>query len=306
MFIPRLCSTVVLLSLFGVSIFVNDGIGRILFSIMALFLSFFVTKEFCALIGNIGMETYSLGVCIANTLIVFMEFALFSWEFALFTFLSKTSLEILVMIFWGGIILLPVLIWLLILSVRNSEIKLKKVFNTVGVFFITAPSICMLIFIYCMGANSIRFNWNVLFLFFILATKIGDIGAYVTGTLSNKILKGGNHKMIPSISPGKSYEGAVGGLLFTVLLCLAFHYWIPFINTPLYAVITGILFFFFGMAGDLAESAVKRACKIKDSGHTIPGIGGVFDLVDSPMMTAGIFLFLIMIQTLFGLAFFNL
>lgn len=61
-----------------------------------------------------------------------------------------------------------------------------------------------------------------------------------------------------------------------------------------------------GMAGDLAESAVKRACKIKDSGHTIPGIGGVFDLVDSPMMTAGIFLFLIMIQTLFGLAFFNL
>lgn len=306
MFIPRLCSTVVLLSLFGVSIFVNDGIGRILFSIMALFLSFFVTKEFCALIGNIGMETYSLGVCIANTLIVFMEFALFSWEFALFTFLSKTSLEILVMIFWGGIILLPVLIWLLILSVRNSEIKLKKVFNTVGVFFITAPSICMLIFIYCMGANSIRFNWNVLFLFFILATKIGDIGAYVTGTLSNKILKGGNHKMIPSISPGKSYEGAVGGLLFTVLLCLAFHYWIPFISTPLYAVITGILFFFFGMAGDLAESAVKRACKIKDSGHTIPGIGGVFDLVDSPMMTAGIFLFLIMIQTLFGLAFFNL
>lgn len=306
MFIPRLCSTVVLLSLFGVSIFVNDGIGRILFSIMALFLSFFVTKEFCALIGNIGMETYSLGVCIANTLIVFMEFALFSWEFALFTFLSKTSLEILVMIFWGGIILLPVLIWLLILSVRNSEIKLKKVFNTVGVFFITAPSICMMVSIYCMGADLGIFKWNVVFLFFILATKIGDIGAYVTGTLSNKILKGGNHKMIPSISPGKSYEGAVGGLLFTVLLCLAFHYWIPFISTPLYAVITGILFFFFGMAGDLAESAVKRACKIKDSGHTIPGIGGVFDLVDSPMMTAGIFLFLIMIQTLFGLAFFNL
>ncbi len=299
MFIPRLCSTVVLLSLFGVSIFMDNGIGWKLFGIMALFLSFFVTKEFCALIGNIGMETYSLGVCIANTLIVFMELVLFA---SIYTTFSKIP----VMIFLGGIILLPVLIWLLILSVRNSEIKLKKVFNTVGVFFITAPSICMLIFIYCMGANSIRFNWNVLFLFFILATKIGDIGAYVTGTLSNKILKGGNHKMIPSISPGKSYEGAVGGLLFTVLLCLAFHYWIPFISTPFYAVITGILFFFFGMAGDLAESAVKRACKIKDSGHTIPGIGGVFDLVDSPMMTAGIFLFLIMIQTLFGLAFFNL
>ena len=55
MFIPRLCSTVVLLSLFGVSIFMDNGIGWKLFGIMALFLSFFVTKEFCALIGNIGM-----------------------------------------------------------------------------------------------------------------------------------------------------------------------------------------------------------------------------------------------------------
>ncbi len=304
MFIPRLCSTVVLLSLFGVSIFVNDGIGWILFSIMALFLSFFVTKEFCALIGNIGMETYSLGVCIANTLIVFMELALFASEVGYFS--DSRMLFIIFIIFMGGIILLPVLIWLLILSVRNSEVKLKKVFNTVGIFFITAPSICMLICIYYIGADLLCSSWNVVFLFFILATKIGDIGAYVTGTLSNKILKGGNHKMIPSISPGKSYEGAVGGLLFTVLLCLAFHYWIPFITTPLYAIAAGILFFFFGMAGDLAESAVKRACKIKDSGNTIPGIGGVFDLVDSPMMTAGIFLFLIMIQTFFGLAFFNL
>ena len=281
MFIPRLCSTVVLLSLFGVSIFMDNGIGWKLFGIMALFLSFFVTKEFCALIGNIGMETYSLGVCIANTLIVFMELVLFA---SIYTTFSKIP----VMIFLGGIILLPVLIWLLILSVRNSEIKLKKVFNTVGVFFIN-----------CMGANSIRFNWNVLFLFFILATKIGDIGAYVTGTLSNKILKGGNHKMIPSISPGKSYEGAVGGLLFTVLLCLAFHYWIPFISTPLYAVITGILFFFFGMAGDLAESSLKRMCEIKDSGNIIPGIGGVLDLVDSLLLNTPIFSFMYWLLVLY-------
>lgn len=300
MFIPRLCSTVVLLALFGVTIFINNAIGWILFSLMALFLSFFVTKEFCALTGNIGMETYSAGVCIINTFIVFMELILF------FSVLSGGTFFIIpVMILLVGIMLLPVFTWLLILSVRNSEIKLKKVFNTVALFFITVPSICMIVSIYCMGASSRYFSWNVVFLFFVLATKVGDIGAYVTGTLSNKILKGGNHKMIPSISPGKSYEGAVGGLLFTILLCLAFHYWVPFISTPLYAVITGILFFFFGMAGDLAESAVKRACKIKDSGHTIPGIGGVFDLVDSPMMTAGIFLFLITIQLLSGLAFFN-
>lgn len=69
---------------------------------------------FCALIGNIGMETYSLGVCIANTLIVFMELVLFA---SIYTTFSKIP----VMIFLGGIILLPGVDLLLILSVRNLK-----------------------------------------------------------------------------------------------------------------------------------------------------------------------------------------
>ena len=130
----------------------------------------------------------------------------------------------------------------------------------------------------------------MLFLDLILGTKIGDIGAYVVGSLSNKITGGRNHKLIPSISPGKSWEGLIGGLLISIGFAFAlfpavthheFPVWVP--------VIPGVLLFFFGAAGDLAESSLKRICGVKDSGRILPGIGGVLDLVDSLMINAPVF-----------------
>ena len=149
--------------------------------------------------------------------------------------------------------------------------------------------------IFCMG-NAGTFNW--LILYFILMTKIGDIGAYVTGTLSNKILKGGNHKMIPSVSPGKSWEGMVGGLIITILFGLLLNKFCMVYTSPVLNVAASVLFFFGGMVGDLAESSFKRACSIKDSGHIFPGIGGIYDLVDSLFMTAPLFLFFEIIRAL--------
>ena len=302
MFIPRLCSTVVLLALFGASIFLNNLIGRSIFVLLALFLSFFVTRELCAMLRNIGMETYSFGLCSVNTLIVFFQ--------GLFCLVSPLKYRENLFFFYAFLFfLLPVLMFLLVLAVKNSESALKKTWNSFGVFFVLIIPILLLAGLYQFGLSRpvSRMNeFNVLFLFFILATKIGDIGAYVTGTLSNKLLPGGNHKMIPSISPGKSYEGAAGGLFFTILLCLFFHWKTGFVVSVTSAIVTGILFFFGGMAGDLAESALKRACKVKDSGHTIPGIGGIYDLVDSPMMTAPIFYILLILEQNFNLEFFRI
>lgn len=302
MFIPRLCSTVVLLALFGASIFLNNLIGRFIFVLLALFLSFFVTRELCAMLRNVGMETYSFGLCSVNTLIVFFQ--------GLFCLVSPLKYRENLFFFYAFLFfLLPVLMFLLVLAVKNSESALKKTWNSFGVFFVLIIPILLLAGLYQFGLSrpiSRMNDFNVLFLFFILATKIGDIGAYVTGTLSNKLLPGGNHKMIPSISPGKSYEGAAGGLFFTILLCLFFHWKTGFVVSVTSAIVTGILFFFGGMAGDLAESALKRACKVKDSGHTIPGIGGIYDLVDSPMMTAPIFCLLVLIQIAGLLEFFRI
>lgn len=297
MFIPRLCSTVVLLALFGASIFLNNLIGHSVFILLALFLSFFVTKELCAMLRNIGMETFLYPLCIFNTALAGCIFLFYNSKYQLLAFCLMLAI-------------LPILALLFLLGVKNSEMKLKKLFHTFAAFFLFIIPIFFIINIYIYGRQLVvseeKYSFNVLFLFFILATKIGDIGAYVTGTLSNKLLPGGNHKMIPSISPGKSYEGAAGGLFFTILLCLFFHWKTGFVVSVTSAIVTGILFFFGGMAGDLAESALKRACKVKDSGHTIPGIGGIYDLVDSPMMTAPIFYILLILEQNFNLEFFRI
>jgi phosphatidate cytidylyltransferase len=128
----------------------------------------------------------------------------------------------------------------------------------------------------------------------ILVTKCGDIGAYSIGTLSAKLLPGGNHKIIPKISPKKSWEGTLGGLLTSVAASFAFCRFVPQmvvdgfgqISFPL---LTGALLFVGGFLGDLVESSLKRAAGVKDSGNMIPGMGGALDVVDSLVLNAPLF-----------------
>jgi phosphatidate cytidylyltransferase len=128
-------------------------------------------------------------------------------------------------------------------------------------------------------------------LFLVLVTKVGDTGAYIIGTLTNKIMKG-NHKILPSISPKKSWEGTVGGLVCSVIMSVAIWNILPFESDSfnlLKALFAGIILFIGGFAGDLMESSVKRACGVKDSGNIIPGMGGVLDIVDSLIINAPVF-----------------
>ena len=106
---------------------------------------------------------------------------------------------------------------------------------------------------------------------------VADIGAYAVGKLCGK------HKLAKHISPGKSIEGAIGGLvLVTIYLCTLSYfklaYYIPTYNLAIkFAVILTIV----GIIGDLLESWFKRVAGVKDSGKILPGHGGVFDRIDS-------------------------
>jgi phosphatidate cytidylyltransferase len=119
----------------------------------------------------------------------------------------------------------------------------------------------------------------------VMITKLADIGAFLVG------VRFGRHPLMPRISPKKSVEGAVGGLFFSVLAALASK---PFLNLG-YAHLAclGLFLGLLGQLGDLSESLIKRDYQIKDSGKTIPGIGGVLDLVDSLLFTAPVFYFYI-------------
>ncbi|MBM3876149.1 MAG: phosphatidate cytidylyltransferase [Verrucomicrobia bacterium] len=120
-------------------------------------------------------------------------------------------------------------------------------------------------------------------LYFILVTKFSDTGAYAAGSLF------GRHKMIPRISPGKTWEGFGGALLVSTGASVLFAHLagarLPGMTTT-HAVVLGLILATAAVIGDLIESLFKREAGVKDSGGFFPGIGGILDLLDSLLFNA--------------------
>ncbi len=131
--------------------------------------------------------------------------------------------------------------------------------------------------------DRIDVDGNFYVLYFILVTKFSDLGAYVTGSLIGK------HKMIPRISPNKTWEGFGGAIVISALVSVGFYYLAQkhlYGMTLLHAIILGVLLSATAVVGDLIESIFKREAKVKDSGSWFPGIGGILDLMDSLLFNA--------------------
>ncbi|MDO8661965.1 MAG: phosphatidate cytidylyltransferase [Candidatus Omnitrophota bacterium] len=117
----------------------------------------------------------------------------------------------------------------------------------------------------------------------LLITKAGDIGAYLVGS------RFGRTALLPRISPKKTIEGSLGGLVFNILTALACKPFLGFgyFHLIVLALAMGVL----GQLGDLSESLIKRDCEVKDSGRIFPGMGGVLDEIDSLLFVAPVFYF---------------
>jgi phosphatidate cytidylyltransferase len=122
-------------------------------------------------------------------------------------------------------------------------------------------------------------------LYFIIVTKFSDTGAYAVGSLI------GRHKMIPRISPGKTWEGFGGAIVVSTAASVVFAHYLgdrmPGM-TLLHAVVLGVVLSSTAVIGDLIESIFKREAGVKDSGKLFPGIGGILDLLDSLLFNAPI------------------
>jgi len=132
-------------------------------------------------------------------------------------------------------------------------------------------------------AHGTEVNGNFYILYFILVTKFSDLGAYVTGSLI------GRHKMIPRISPGKTWEGFAGAILISTGASVIFaHLAGPRLYgmNLFHATVLGVILSLAAVVGDLIESIFKREAGVKDSGRWFPGIGGVLDLMDSLLFNA--------------------
>lgn len=173
---------------------------------------------------------------------------------------------------------------------HHETVKMEQIMLAGGLSIILSASFSSLCRLFDMGLDG-RYGMNEADGIFLLVLScavawLADTGAYFTGVFFGK------HKLCPKISPKKTVEGFVGGIVFDVLLSLLLSsgYQALFagegrVNFPLVAIIA---FFaaFAGTLGDLTASVLKRECGIKDYGKIMPGHGGVLDRFDSVFLTA--------------------
>lgn len=124
-----------------------------------------------------------------------------------------------------------------------------------------------------------------LILFLVCVTELNDVFQFLVGKWIGK------NRLVPHISPGKTWEGFLGGIAGSMVLSYFLSFLVPF--SSLQSVGLGALLSIMGVLGDLLISAVKRELHLKDMGNSIPGHGGVLDRVDSLLFSSPIFYFLV-------------
>ncbi|HET6429394.1 MAG TPA: phosphatidate cytidylyltransferase [Phycisphaerae bacterium] len=183
---------------------------------------------------------------------------------------------------------LPVVLALTLMALFAAQLRRRRTDGAIGN---VASSVLAVAYVgVCAGvALDIRIRFGLgAFVLFVAVVKATDIGAYFVGSAA------GRHKMIPWLSPGKSWEGLAGGLVTAAAVGAALaaglnalpgggaHVELGPAGGAAFGAVTGL----FGQVGDLCESALKRAAGAKDSAAMLPEFGGVLDIVDSPLLAA--------------------
>jgi phosphatidate cytidylyltransferase len=170
------------------------------------------------------------------------------------------------------------LIYLLALTasavlISREDILHAIIYSVFGQIYITLPLSLLMLLSYQYNIWAKEYHYLLVLAIFVLIW-INDTAAYFIGSLIGK------HKLIERISPKKSVEGLIAGIIFTLLGSLIFAHCYP--QYPLkFWIGFALVISLFGTVGDLFESLIKRTCGIKDAGNLIPGHGGILDRIDS-------------------------
>ena len=132
------------------------------------------------------------------------------------------------------------------------------------------------------GSENFKAGGAGLVLFLVFLTQFNDISQYIWGKLFGK------HKIIPKVSPNKTWQGFIGGVATTTALSVLLSSWLTPLSLEL-AIVAGLLISIAGFIGDVTISALKRDIGVKDSGSLLPGHGGILDRIDSLTYTAPLF-----------------
>jgi phosphatidate cytidylyltransferase len=185
--------------------------------------------------------------------------------------------------------LLMLLVGLVITLLIAATLRGAAFDKMIGATGATLLGVC---YVFLLGGFLVAVRWHFrhalaadLLSYFFLVLMGSDTGAYFTGRAFGK------RKLAPKISPGKTWEGAVGGLVASLLAAVLAQYWffpeLPLkFALPLAAVMNAL-----GVLGDLTESALKRGADVKDAASLLPGHGGLLDRLDSLLFNAPLLYF---------------
>jgi phosphatidate cytidylyltransferase len=185
-------------------------------------------------------------------------------------------------------IFVPYLVTLIYLMVAELYLKQEDpvhdwAYTMMSQLYIALPFSLLNVLAFQSDDSGIHFVWAIPLSVFVFLW-INDAGAYICGSLLGK------HKLFPRISPGKSWEGSIGGGILVIIVAVLVWYLSeqyeqnPLGLTAIEWAGLGLVVVVFGTWGDLVESLFKRTLGIKDSGHILPGHGGMLDRFDSTLM----------------------
>jgi len=276
-FVRRLISSILLLGLVFYGLLTGGTISVVLVGGIILLLNIAGLLEFYSMVNANGLPRFKwLGLAGGVTLVSVLFLHLSGWAKAP---VSATELEVCIL----AMLLLLLLGWRVFVHPAPSAFQM--VGNTfLGVLYVSWLLGFILKIFFFHTTKGAAFDGGVCLLFFIVVTKCSDIGAYVLGSLI------GRNKMIPAVSPAKTWQGFAGAIMFSTGAAMGMvHLWgddqLGGMSLA-HAVVLGPVLAVGGVLGDLVESVFKRDSGVKDSGSFFPGIGGMLDLIDSLLFNA--------------------
>ncbi len=284
MFKYRAISFPILIALLAVMILWPEW-GRYLFVVVASLAAAMMFREIGAMLRNIGVAVFEKSTVLFGGLFLFSMLSL--------SVARQTGSRAMTILFFLLLMFCMLAViyagWLLLLFGKEKKENFDRMLRSVGIFLLAGTPVYALSMVYFEGSEG-----PVVLFYVMMVTKSMDTGGYIFGMLSGKYLPGGNHKIVPSISPKKSWEGTIGGVLLSVAVSLLFYWYYAESSNGVSAslawyILAGVILAVGSFAGDLTESALKRTCGVKDSGHWIPGMGGAFDVLDSFIYNGVIF-----------------
>lgn len=185
--------------------------------------------------------------------------------------------------------LVPILLIFVEELFKNEKNPLRNVaFTVLSLVYITLPLLFAMLIVFGKYGESVTTFKPGILVGILVLIWIFDSMAYVVGVPLGK------HRLYERVSPKKSWEGTIGGTVFTIAAGFFMHNFFDGINSTDWVVIA-VLVVVFGTIGDLIESQFKRSINVKDSGETLPGHGGLLDRLDSFIFTLPwVFIYLVL------------